>query len=200
VGARSGSATGTAARSRALFLDRDGVVNDLVYYPSHDEWESPRHVADLRIRPGVTTALRELTSNGWLLFLITNQPSFAKGKCPLEDLQEVHEQVLARLQGDGVVITDSYVCYHHPQSIVDGYGTCECRKPSPFFIQKAARDYEIDLSRSWMAGDQGTDIEAGRRAGVRTALVEYEHSQAKRGAAAADLVCASLAELVRKLD
>jgi D-glycero-D-manno-heptose 1,7-bisphosphate phosphatase len=192
--------TRAAGARRALFLDRDGVVNDLVYYPSHEEWESPRNVDDLRIRPGVTAALRDLTGRGWLLFLITNQPSFAKGKCPLESLQQVHEQVLARLRAEGVVITDSYVCYHHPQSVVAGYGTCECRKPSPFFIQKAAQDYGLDLSRSWMAGDQGTDIAAGRAAGVKTALLEYEHSQAKRGAVAPDLVCASLAELVRKLD
>ena len=185
---------------RALFLDRDGVVNDLVYYPSHDEWESPRHVSDLRIRPGVTAALLDLISRDWMVFLITNQPSFAKGKCPLADLQEVHEEVLERLRADGVLITDSYVCYHHPQSVVEGYGDCECRKPSPFFIRKAARDYDVDLSRSWMAGDQGTDIAAGRAAGVQTALLEYEHSQAKRGAVAPDLVCASLAELVRKLD
>jgi D-glycero-D-manno-heptose 1,7-bisphosphate phosphatase len=189
-----------ALLNRALFLDRDGIVNHLVYYPSHGEWESPRNVSDLRMRSGVGAALRKVTKMGWLLFLITNQPSFAKGKCPLEDLQQVQEQILTRLRSDGVVVTESYVCYHHPQSIVEGYGSCECRKPSPFFIQKAARDYSIDLQRSWMAGDQGTDIEAGRRAGVKTALIEYEHSQAKRGAVTPDLVCASLAELVRKLD
>lgn len=186
--------------NRGLFLDRDGIINDLVYYPSHNEWESPRHVSDLRIRSGVAAALQNATKKGWLVFLITNQPSFAKGKCPLEDLQRVHETVLDRLRADGAVITDSYVCYHHPQSIVEGYGPCECRKPSPFFIQQAARDYDIDLERSWMAGDQGTDIEAGQRAGVNTALIEYEHSHAKRGAATPDLVCSSLAELVRKLD
>jgi D-glycero-D-manno-heptose 1,7-bisphosphate phosphatase len=186
--------------NRALFLDRDGIVNDLVYYPSHNEWESPRQLSDLRIRSGVSSALRKATKKGWLVFLITNQPSFAKGKCPLENLQQVHAAVLDKLRAEGAMITDSYVCYHHPQSLVDGYGACECRKPSPFFIQQAARNYDVDLARSWMVGDQGTDIEAGRRAGVKTALIEYEHSQAKRGAVRPDLVCASLAELVRKLD
>lgn len=186
--------------NRALFLDRDGVVNDLVYYPSHGEWESPRHVDDLRIRSGVAPALRDANSRGWLVFLITNQPSFAKGKCPLQDLENVHARVLDSLAAEGVVITDSYVCYHHPDAIVPGYGACECRKPSPFFIRKAAIDYDVDLTRSWMAGDQGTDIEAGRRAGCRTALVEYEHSRDKRGSAAPDLVCSSVAELIREID
>jgi D-glycero-D-manno-heptose 1,7-bisphosphate phosphatase len=170
-----------------------------VYYPSHDEWESPRRIADLRMRAGVARPLRELVKRGWLVFLITNQPSFAKGKCSLEDLQEVQRAVEASLRNDGVNITNAYVCYHHPQSIVEGYGACECRKPSPFFIQKAAVDYGIDLSRSWIAGDQGTDIEAGLSAGVRTALIEYERSQAKRGSVMPDLVCASVAEFVRKL-
>ena len=67
---------------RALFLDRDGVVNDLVFYPSHGEWESPRNVRDLRMRDGAADALKDASRAGWLLFLITNQPSYAKGKVP----------------------------------------------------------------------------------------------------------------------
>jgi D-glycero-D-manno-heptose 1,7-bisphosphate phosphatase len=185
--------------NRALFLDRDGVVNELVYYASHGEWESPRTVEDLQIRAGVAEALRSLNQNGWLVFLITNQPSYAKGKCPLEALQQVHQQVLDSLQDAGVAVTDSYVCYHHPQAVVPRFGTCECRKPSPFFIRKAAADYDISLPESWVAGDQGTDVEAGRAAGCRTALIKYEHSQAKRGLAQPDLICADLTEFVRKI-
>lgn len=182
---------------RGLFLDRDGVVNDLVYYPSHGEWESPRHPDDLHLRPMAVEALREANRLDWLVFLITNQPSYAKGKCPLEDLRRVQEIVLEELRRNGVVITDSFVCYHHPESKIPGYGSCECRKPSPFFILEAAKSYGVDLAQSWMAGDSGTDIEAGRQAGCRTALVEYEHSEPRRGTAVPDLVCADLAELVQ---
>jgi D-glycero-D-manno-heptose 1,7-bisphosphate phosphatase len=185
--------------SRGLFLDRDGVVNDLVYYPSHDEWESPRHPDDLHIRPGAVEALREAQRLGWLLFVITNQPSYAKGKCPLEDLQRVQASLLERLSENGVVITGSFVCYHHPDSQIPRFGTCECRKPSPLFILEAAKKYGLDLTHSWMAGDSGTDIEAGRRAGCRTALVEYEHSEPRRGTVVPDIVCADLAELVQKI-
>jgi D-glycero-D-manno-heptose 1,7-bisphosphate phosphatase len=185
---------------RALFLDRDGVVNHLVYYDSHREWESPRSVADLRLIEGAVEALREVNARHWLLFLITNQPSYAKGKCSLEELERVHREVLQRLERAAVTISDSFVCYHHPDSKLPGYGPCECRKPSPHFILDAAKRYDVDLSRSWMAGDSDTDVEAGKRAGCRTALLNYEHSAVKRGGAEPDLICADLAELVRHLD
>ena len=185
---------------RALFVDRDGVVNDLVFYPSHGEWESPRRAADLRIRPGAAEALKEAASAGWMVFLITNQPSYAKGKCPLEDLQDVHQHVLDILESRGVIITESFVCYHHPESKIEGFGACQCRKPSPFFLHEATAKYELDASASWMVGDQDTDIETGRRAGCRTALIEYEHSRSKRGSSVPDIVCADLLELVRHIN
>src|SRR5512138_1851345 len=116
--------------TKALFLDRDGVVDELVWYPSTGEWEAPRSVRDLRMRSGVAEALREANRAGWLIFLITNQPSFAKGKCRLEDLEQVHGRVVEELSRAGVTITDSYVCWHHPDAVVEGYGRCECRKPS----------------------------------------------------------------------
>jgi len=182
--------------TKALFLDRDGVIDDLVFYADTGEWESPRSVRDLRIRDGVIEPLREATRAGWLLFLITNQPSFAKGKCTLDDLEQVQARVLENLQKAGVAITASYVCYHHPASKIEGYGRCECRKPSPFFIWEAAKLYGIELRESWMAGDQDTDVVTGINAGCRTALLKYEHSSGKRGAAQPDVVCSDLAELV----
>jgi len=186
--------------NRALFLDRDGVINELVFYPSHGEWEGPRNVRDLRMRAGAAASLRDAAKAGWLLFLVTNQPSYAKGKCSLEDLQEIHQRVLDELKSAAVTITDSYVCYHHPESTVKGYGPCECRKPSPYFIRKAAKKYNVDLARSWMVGDQDTDVVTGINAGCRTALLKYEHSTGKRGGAEPDLICDDLADLVRKLD
>lgn len=186
--------------NRALFLDRDGVVDELVFYPSHNEWESPRRLADLRMIPGAADALKQANRAGWMLFLITNQPSYAKGKCRLEELQQVHARVLDDLTRSGVEITDAFVCYHHPQSKVEGFGACQCRKPSPYFIREAARKYELDLKRSWMVGDQDADVVTGINAGVGTALLRYAHSSAKRGATKPDLVCDDLAELVRKLD
>lgn len=185
--------------NRALFLDRDGVVNDLVFYASHGEWESPRHVRDLRLRPGVGASIRDFNRSGWLVFLITNQPSYAKGKCPLADLEAVHARVVSELEAEGAAITASYVCFHHPQAVDERFGACHCRKPSPFFIRKAAGEHDLDLARSWMAGDQDSDIETGRAAGCRTALINYEHSAPKRGKAVPDLVCLDLPDLTRKI-
>lgn len=180
--------------NRALFLDRDGVIDELVYYPSHDEWESPRTRADLRLIPGAAEALREAAGMGWLLFVISNQPSAVKGKTTIEELHAIDRDLRAQLAG--IPILEFFYCYHHP----DFSGPCECRKPSPYFVLQAARQYDVDLSRSWFAGDQDSDIECGQRAGVRTALLEYPHSAPKRGAWRADLVCADLAAFVRALD
>ncbi|MEO0564004.1 MAG: histidinol-phosphatase, partial [Chloroflexota bacterium] len=78
---------------RAIFLDRDGVLNELIYYPDFEEDESPRKPEDLRLLPGVPRALRALQSAGWALILVSNQPSYAKGKCSLEDLKAVHKRL-----------------------------------------------------------------------------------------------------------
>ena len=186
--------------NRALFLDRDGILNELVFYPSHGEWESPRSVRDLKMRTGFGEPLKQAIRAGWLLFVITNQPSYAKGKCALEELEDVHARVMGELERSGVRITEDFVCYHHPESKLDGFGACDCRKPSPFFIREAAKIHDLDLSRSWMVGDQDTDVVTGINAGCRTALLNYEHSADKRGKTKPDLVCNDLAELLRKLD
>lgn len=185
--------------TKALFLDRDGVIDDLVFYSDTGEWEAPRHVRELHVRPGAAEALREAARAGFLIFLITNQPSYAKRKCPLEDLEAVHARVVDELARSGVKVTESYVCFHHPESTIEGYGRCECRKPSPFFIWEAARSYGIDLRESWMIGDQETDVVTGINAGCRTALLKYEHSSSKRGSAQPDVVSTDLAELVRQI-
>ncbi|HVR37760.1 MAG TPA: HAD-IIIA family hydrolase, partial [Thermoanaerobaculia bacterium] len=130
--------------TRALFLDRDGVLDELVYYASANEWEAPRVVEDVRMIDGVSEALQRFVDAGWLLIIVTNQPSAAKGKTSLEALHAVHELIVQSLH---VPIAHSYECFHHP---ADG---CVCRKPSPFFLREAEREHAIDLAQSWMVGD-----------------------------------------------
>jgi D-glycero-D-manno-heptose 1,7-bisphosphate phosphatase len=183
--------------NRALFLDRDGILNQLVHYPSTQEWESPRTLADLEMIEGITEPLRRFADAGWLLFIITNQPSYAKGKTTLEDLSEVHEAVVRAL---GVPIARSYLCFHHPQSIVPELRIpCECRKPGTQSLRDAVRDFHVDITASWMVGDQDTDLACGRAAGCKVALLENERSVNKRGAVEPDLRVASLAELAELL-
>lgn len=183
--------------NRALFLDRDGILDELVYYESSAEWESPRTVADLKMIDGVSEPLRRFGDAGWLLVIITNQPSYAKGKISKESLMEVHEAVITRL---GVPIARSYLCFHHPEAIVPEMRVaCECRKPGTQSLRDAARELDIDLSRSWMVGDQDSDLACGRAAGCRVALIEHHGSSQKRGAIEPDLRCRDLEELASAL-
>ena len=183
--------------NRALFLDRDGILDELVFYESHQEWESPRRVEDVRMIAGVGAPLQRLVDAGWLLVIITNQPSYAKGKVTMESLLDVHAAVVDRL---GVPIAASYLCFHHPDATVEEMRVrCECRKPGAKSLRDAARDLEIDLAISWMVGDQDSDLEAGRGAGCRVALVEHRGSEHKRGTIEPDLRVDDLGELVERI-
>lgn len=174
---------------RALFLDRDGVVDELVYYESHGEWESPRTVRDLRMIEGVREPLQRFADAGWLLFVITNQPSAAKGKATRDGLQEVQDEVLRRLPA----VTRGYVCFHRSED------RCECRKPKPYFLHQAAREFDVDLAQSWMVGDQDSDLLCGRNAGCKVALIEHHGSAHKRGEVEPDLRVNDLSELANAL-
>jgi D-glycero-D-manno-heptose 1,7-bisphosphate phosphatase len=180
--------------NRALFLDRDGILDELVFYESHHEWESPRRVDDVRMIDGVQAPLQRLVDAGWLLVIITNQPSYAKGKVTMESLLDVHTAVVDRLR---VPVAASYLCFHHPEATVQEMRVrCECRKPGAKSLRDAARDLDIDLARSWMVGDQDSDLGAGRAAGCRVALVEHRGSEHKRGTIEPDLRVRDLEELV----
>lgn len=175
---------------RALFLDRDGIVDELVFYDSHQEWEAPRRADDVAMIEGIREPLQRLVDAGWLLFVVTNQPSFAKAKVPLDSLRAAHRRVIALL---GVPIARSYLCFHQASD------RCHCRKPSPFFLQQAAREFDLDLTRSWMVGDQDSDLLCGRAAGCKVALIEHRGSAHKRGKVEPDLRVRNLEELVEML-
>ncbi len=160
---------GSVGLARAVFLDRDGVVNQNVYYQHTGEWEAPLSPDHFEIVEGALDVLRSLQSVGFLLFVVSNQPNVAKGKATMETLNAIHQRLLAALGQAHVRITDFYYCYHHPKGVVPELAIdCDCRKPSPHFLLKAARDYNIALAQSWTVGDRDTDIECGHAAGTRT--------------------------------
>ena len=191
-------ATCNVSQSRkALFLDRDGVLDELVFYSDTAAWEAPRRIADLKVMPQVAEPLRRAAAAGWRLFIVSNQPDYAKGKTTREELDEVHEELLRRL---GVPFDATFRCFHHPDALVESLRvTCECRKPGTLFLREAERGYGVDRSLSWMIGDQDTDVLCGRAAGCRVALVENAHSASKRGTAEADIVGANLEECIGQI-
>jgi D-glycero-D-manno-heptose 1,7-bisphosphate phosphatase len=160
----------------AIFLDRDGVLNRNVIDPATGEYGAPLRAEDFEIVPGALHAMKLLREAGFALFLVSNQPNYAKGKNSLEELAAIHAKLLAELHAAGIEFTDFYYCYHHPQGVVATHsGPCDCRKPSPYFLLQARDTYGIALESSWMVGDRAADIQCGRAAGVRTVRVQEDH-------------------------
>ncbi|MGK9367871.1 D-glycero-alpha-D-manno-heptose-1,7-bisphosphate 7-phosphatase [Melioribacter sp. Ez-97] len=146
----------------ALFLDRDGTIN-------HD----PGYIRDpeiVRLIDGVAENLKDLKEKfGFKLIIISNQAGVAKGLMTVEEVEAVNKRVKDLLEENGVAIDDIYYCPYHPD--FDPPEKSKCRKPSPFMILQAAKDHDIDLSRSFMIGDRVSDIEAGINANVKTILI-----------------------------
>lgn len=161
---------------KAVFLDRDGVINEIVYNDDTEQLDSPLRVEEFQYKDGAVEALHRISEKGYLLFVVTNQPAAAKGKASLSTLFAINEWMLRDLRGKGVAIEDVYMCPHHPVGnprAVDRFliGPCTCRKPQPGLIRRAGDTYHIVWEASYMVGDSCTDIEAGRGAGVRTVLI-----------------------------
>jgi len=186
--------------NKAVFFDRDGVLNPLVYNVQTGEYESPHRPNEFSVYPSIIRDLRLLSGSGFQLFLISNQPSYAKGKTSLENIQAIHRLLDDYLKDNQIIFSEYYYCYHHPDGIVAEFtGKCDCRKPKAFFLQKAEKDYDLDLSQCWMIGDQDTDVQCGQNAGVRTIQILNPHSAKKRGNSCPDYKAENLTEAVQIL-
>jgi D-glycero-D-manno-heptose 1,7-bisphosphate phosphatase len=185
----------------AVFLDRDGVLNEGVADPDSGMPESPLRVEDVRLLPGVAPAARALAQAGFALVCVSNQPAAAKGKVTVEQLLAIHDRVVGELAEQGGHLDASCLCMHHPRGVVaELSGPCDCRKPSPCMLLHATAALGLDLASSWMVGDTDTDVEAGRAAGCRTVLIRYPKSAHKRsGRSAPDLLARDLADGVAQL-
>lgn len=185
----------------AAFLDRDGVLNELVADPISGMLESPLKAEEVRLISCAAAAAARLVSAGYTLVCVSNQPAAAKGTVSIEQLLAVHERVIELLAAEDVNLEASYLCLHHPQGVVAELSkSCACRKPAPGMLLDAAAALGLDLSVSWMVGDTDADIAAGRAAGCRTVLVRYPGSVHKRlQVQDTGLVAASLSDAVEKL-
>jgi D-glycero-D-manno-heptose 1,7-bisphosphate phosphatase len=145
---------------RAVFLDRDGVINRKAREGEYvTRWE------EMQILPGVSDAIALLNWAGFCVIVVSNQRCVAKGLITSADLEALHRRLCETLARDGATIDAIYHCPHETQP------SCCCRKPQPGMLLDAARDHDIDLGASWMIGDSQVDVEAGKNAGCNTVLL-----------------------------
>lgn len=165
----------------AVFVDRDGVINELVPDPVSGMPESPLRPADVRLVPGAAAALSRLADAGWALVGVSNQPAAAKGVVTVAEIEAVQARVLELLAAQRVVLDAFELCLHHPDGVVPALRReCDCRKPAPGMLLEAARKLDLDLASSWIVGDTDSDMAAGRAAGSHTVLIEQPGSAHKR--------------------
>lgn len=160
-------------RQRAVFLDRDGTINRYVGFLRRPE--------EFSLLDGAAEAIRAINRSGYLAIIATNQPVIARGEVSWEQLDEIHRKMETLLGQDGAYVDAIYICPHHPDKGFPGERTeykidCDCRKPKPGLLLRAAEHYHIDLENSWMLGDSVSDIEAGISAGCKTMIVNSDNS------------------------
>ena len=162
---------------RAVFIDRDGTLSEEVGYINHPE--------RFRLFPYAGQAIRHLNENGWLAIVTTNQAGVARGYFDEQMIETVHQGMEKELAKENARLDAIYYCAHHPSVGEPPYRLdCDCRKPKPGLVTRAATDFDIDLENSWMVGDRYSDIQLARNAGVKSAFVlsgygrgEWEHQR-----------------------
>ena len=160
-----------ANKQKAIFLDRDGTINKYVGFLRKEE--------EFELLPGVAEAIKKINKSGYLAVVVTNQPVIARGEVTFEGLETIHNKMETLLGKEGAYLDAIYFCPHHPHSGYEGEVKelkfdCDCRKPKPGMLLKAAKDLNIDLSQSYMVGDSENDILAGKAAGCKTVLLNTE--------------------------
>jgi histidinol-phosphate phosphatase family protein len=164
-----------ATPARAVFLDRDGTINE--------EVNRVKHPGEFRLLPGVAAAIRRLNRSEFTVVVVTNQPVIARGDCSERDLRDIHNKMETELGRAGAFVDAIYYCPHHPHKGFAGERPelkidCSCRKPAPGLIADACRDMNLDLAHSWMIGDSVTDVQTAANAGIRSILLQTGHAGA----------------------
>lgn len=175
-------------KQKAIFLDRDGTINRYVGFL--------RKIEELELLNGVSEAIKKINSSEYLAIVVTNQPVIARGEVTYAQLQQIHNKLETLLGNDGGFLDAIYFCPHHPHKGYEGEVpelkmVCSCRKPKPGLILRAAKDFNINLSESWMIGDSENDILCGKNAGCATAAIGQNFS--------ADICGDSLLDCVNKI-
>jgi D-glycero-D-manno-heptose 1,7-bisphosphate phosphatase len=177
----------------AVFLDRDGTINE-----ERGHIETPN---DLVLLSGVAAAIRRLNESQYLTVLVTNQSVIARGKCTEAGMEEIHNRLQSLIGKDRASIDRIYYCPHYPEPGIPGGRkdlniVCDCRKPEPGLIMRAAKEMNIDLNLSWMVGDAIRDIEAANRAGTRSILLSKQDGFNNHCSVIPDAICLDLKDAV----
>lgn len=175
---------------KAVFLDRDGVINK--------EVDHLVDVKKIRIIPNTARALQKIHKKGYLAIVVGNQSVVAYGMASEEKVEAINDEIARRLGRSGGVIDAWYYCPHHPSGVVPRYAIrCLCRKPGTGMIRRAAKEFNIDLGESFLVGDKTSDILAGKRAGLKTILVRTGYAGAdKQYVAVSDFIARNLFQAV----
>jgi D-glycero-D-manno-heptose 1,7-bisphosphate phosphatase len=191
------SITGKSQTRKAVFIDRDGTLNEDIGYVSRPE--------ELALYPWSAEAVRLINQSGLLAVVITNQSGIARGMYTEEILAEIHSRMIRELALQGARVDAVYYCPHHPEIGSRRYRLeCECRKPQPGLLNAAARDHDIDLARSFVIGDKASDIKLAERTGARAALVltgfgRETLAHPERWPCTPDVVAENVLEAVRRI-
>lgn len=154
-------------KQKAIFLDRDGTINKYVGFL--------RDINDFELIDGAAEAIKLINESGYLAIVVTNQPVIARGEVSWDELYEIHRKMQTLLGQQGAYLDGIYICPHHPDKGFEGERpeykiVCDCRKPKPGLLLNAAKDFNIDLSQSYMIGDSDNDVEAGQNAGCKESI------------------------------
>ncbi len=157
-----------------MFLDRDGVLNDLEYNPEEGTIGSPLSVSQLRVFPYAGESVRRIKELGFMAILLSNQPGVAKRQLTYSEFDRMNAAVREALAMSGGALDAEYYCLHHPEAVVRKYRVdCDCRKPKPGLILRAAKENGLDLGASFFVGDALVDVKAGRAAGCKTIILGH---------------------------
>jgi len=182
----------------AVFIDRDGTISEEVGYVNHP--------SRFQLYPYAAEAIKLLNDNSWLAIIVTNQAGVARGYFSEDVVKQVHRELNQRMSENSARVDAIYYCAHHPTVGEPPYRLdCDCRKPLPGLIERAAKDFPIALESSWMVGDRYSDIELARNAGLRSAFVlsgygrgEWEY-QRESWKYEPDLISENLLEAVKAI-
>ncbi len=172
----------TTIMVKVAFFDRDGVINKMIF--QNGKYDSPQKVSHVELIEGVTKVIAWLNEKNIPVIEVTNQPGVALGKIDWQTLERIEKKIHDLLYKHGAKVNKIYRCFHHPESIIDELKIeCDCRKPKAGMLIKASEEMDIELNGRVFLGDNDTDMEAGRKAGVKTILFYHSNDTPEKVAA-----------------